>query len=188
MAGTHPCSLHLHPCLLFALSRKWMLPSWVLRMRNEEHELKGPSSFICIRKKTIFISFKPQLCMCVFSVTYNQSENESHSVMSNSLWPHGLLPARLLCPWGFSRQEYWSGLPIAFFRGSSQPRDWIQVSHVAGRFFTRGATKEAKEYWSGWPIPASAQLSYPGIKPVSAALQADSLPTELSGKPTYNQT
>ena len=20
-------------------------------------------------------------------------------------------PARLLCPWGFSRQEYWSGLP-----------------------------------------------------------------------------
>ena len=30
----------------------------------------------------------------------------SHSVMSNSLWPHGLQPARLLCPWGFSRQEY----------------------------------------------------------------------------------
>jgi len=26
--------------------------------------------------------------------------------MSNSLWPRGLLPTRLLCPWGFSRQEY----------------------------------------------------------------------------------
>ena len=24
---------------------------------------------------------------------------------------HGLQPARLLCPWGFSKQEYWSGLP-----------------------------------------------------------------------------
>ena len=24
---------------------------------------------------------------------------------------HGLQPARLLCPWRFSRQEYWSGLP-----------------------------------------------------------------------------
>ena len=24
---------------------------------------------------------------------------------------HRLQPARLLCPWGFSRQEYWSGLP-----------------------------------------------------------------------------
>ena len=33
----------------------------------------------------------------------------SHSVMSNSLRPHGMQPARLLCPWGFSRQEYWSG-------------------------------------------------------------------------------
>ena len=31
--------------------------------------------------------------------------------MSDSLQPHGLQPARLLCPWGFSRQEYWSGLP-----------------------------------------------------------------------------
>ena len=30
------------------------------------------------------------------------------SVVSDSLWPHGLQPVRLLCPWGFSRQEYWS--------------------------------------------------------------------------------
>ena len=29
--------------------------------------------------------------------------------MSYSLRPHGL-PTWLLCPWGFSRQEYWSGL------------------------------------------------------------------------------
>ena len=33
------------------------------------------------------------------------------SVRSDSLRPHGLLPTRLLCPWGFSWQEYWSGLP-----------------------------------------------------------------------------
>ena len=33
------------------------------------------------------------------------------SVVSDSLQPHGLQPTRLLCPWGFSRQEYWSGLP-----------------------------------------------------------------------------
>ena len=31
-------------------------------------------------------------------------------VMSDSLQPHQLL-ARLLCLWGFSRQEYWSRLP-----------------------------------------------------------------------------
>ena len=34
-----------------------------------------------------------------------------HSVMSNSLQPHELQPSRLLCPWEFSRQAYWSGLP-----------------------------------------------------------------------------
>ena len=34
----------------------------------------------------------------------------SRSVMSDSR-PHGLKPIRLLCPWGFSRQEYWSGWP-----------------------------------------------------------------------------
>ena len=36
----------------------------------------------------------------------------SRSAVSDSLPPHGLQPpAKLLCPWGFSRQEYWSGLP-----------------------------------------------------------------------------
>ena len=55
---------------------------------------------------------------------------------SLSLRPHGLLPARLLCPGRFSRQEYW---------GSSQPRDWTQVFHTAGRFFTVWATREAHQ-------------------------------------------
>ena len=41
----------------------------------------------------------------------------SFSVVSDSLQPYGLQPARLLYPWGFSRQEYWSGLPLA------SPRD-----------------------------------------------------------------
>ena len=63
------------------------------------------------------------------------------SAVSNSLGPHGLWPARLLCPWGFSRQEYWSGWPCPPSRGSSQPRDWTQVSSIAGRFFTVWDTK-----------------------------------------------
>ena len=32
-------------------------------------------------------------------------------VMASSLTPNGVLPTRLFCPWGFARQEYWSGLP-----------------------------------------------------------------------------
>ena len=44
---------------------------------------------------------------------------------------------------GFSRQEYWSGLPFPSPGESSQPRDWTQVSHIAGRRFTIWATREA---------------------------------------------
>ena len=42
--------------------------------------------------------------------------------MSNSLRLHGLLPTRLPCPPGFSRQEYWSGLPCPPPRGLPNPR------------------------------------------------------------------
>ena len=40
-----------------------------------------------------------------------------------------------------------------------------------------------QEYWSGLPFPSPGDLPKPGIKPASPALQADSLPTELRGKP-----
>ena len=64
-------------------------------------------------------------------------------VASDSLWTHGLQPTRLLCPWGFSRQESWSGLPCL------PPGD----------------------------------LPYPGIEPMSPALQANSLPLSHQKNP-----
>jgi hypothetical protein len=46
--------------------------------------------------------------------------------------------ATLETPWteahhalGFSRQEYWSRLPISFSKGSSQPRDQTCISSVS---------------------------------------------------------
>ena len=41
----------------------------------------------------------------------------------------------------------------------------------------------SQEYCSGLPFPSPGDLPNPGIKPVSPALQADSLPTEPPGKP-----
>ena len=42
---------------------------------------------------------------------------------------------------GFSRQN--TGMvAISFSRGSSWPRDWTQVSHIAGRFFISWATRK----------------------------------------------
>ena len=87
---------------------------------------------------------------------------------------HGILHARI---------QEWVAFP--FSRDSSQPRNQTGVSHIAGGFFTSWATREAQEYWSGQPIPFPVDLPNPGIKLGSPALQADSLQTELSGKPWY---
>ena len=38
---------------------------------------------------------------------------------------------------------------LPFSRGSSQPRDQTQVSHIAGGFFTSQAAREVQEYYSG---------------------------------------
>ena len=103
--------------------------------------------------------------------------SESHSVVSDSLWPHwlhspwnspgqntgvgsrtlfqGLFPIQGTnpglppCRWilyqlshkGSPRILEWIAYP--FFRGSSQPRDRIGVSCIAGRLFTSWANREA---------------------------------------------
>ena len=46
-----------------------------------------------------------------------------------------------------ARIQEWVAMPSS--RGSSHPRDWTQVSHIADRFFTIWATREAREYWCG---------------------------------------
>ena len=50
-------------------------------------------------------------------------ESVSRSVMSGSLQPCGLLPARLLCPWN-SQTRILEWVAISSSRGSSQPRAW----------------------------------------------------------------
>ena len=70
-----------------------------------------------------------------------ESESVSHSVMSYSLWPQGLYPARLLCPWNSLGKN--TGVVAISFRGSSQPRDETWVPFIASRFFAIQATREA---------------------------------------------
>ena len=78
------------------------------------------------------------LCVCV-----------SRSVASDSLWLHGLEPAKLLCPWS-SPGKILEWVGFLFSRGSSQPRDGTQCSCIVGNFLTRWTTREA---WVGlcWP-------------------------------------
>ena len=66
---------------------------------------------------------------------YEVKWSESCLVVSDSLWPMDYtvydLQARIL---------EWVAFP--FSRGSSQPRDWIQVCRIAGGFFTNWVTRE----------------------------------------------
>ena len=56
---------------------------------------------------------------------------------------HGILQARIL-EW----------VAFTFFRGSSQPRDWSQVSHIAGRFLYQLSHKTSPRIleWVAYPF------------------------------------
>ena len=57
-------------------------------------------SFLIREEATCFEQLSP--CVCALS----------RSVVSDSLQPHELSTARLLCLWNFPWQKYWSGLPF----------------------------------------------------------------------------
>ena len=68
------------------------------------------------------------------------------TVSSYSLLTQTKMTSILLNPWtvsllgssvyGILQPKILEWIAILFFRGSSQPRNWTRVSHVAGRFFT----------------------------------------------------
>ena len=69
---------------------------------------------------------------------------------------------------GFSRQEYWNGVPLPSTVGSSMSME-----------FSR------KDYCRGSPFPFQGDLSNTGIEPRSPACQAECLPSEPPRSPTY---
>ena len=62
---------------------------------------------------------------------------------------------------------------------SPTPRTVAWQAPVSMRF-------SRQEYWSGLPFPSPEDLPSPGTEPGSPALQADSLPFELQGRPIYH--
>ena len=99
-------------------------------------------------------------------------ESESHSIVSNSLWPY-----RLHSPRNSLGQN--TGVDsLSFLQGISPTRGLNPGLPHCGQIFTSWATREAQEYWSGQPIPSWEDLPNPGIEPESPVLQVDSLSTE----------
>ena len=68
-----------------------------------------------------------------------------------------------------------------FFERLSVVSNSLQLHKLQSMEFSR------PEYWSGQPVPSPVILPDPGITPGTPALQADSLPTELSRKYGQNQ-
>ena len=82
--------------------------------------------------------------------TYFESETLSRVWLFANQWTvHGILQARIM---------EWVAIP--FSRGSSQTRDWTQVSCIAGRLFAIWATREAQARILEWvPYPFSSKSS-----------------------------
>ena len=102
------------------------------------------------------------------------------SVMSNFLWPHGIQPARLLCPWDSPGKD--TGVDCHFLLQGiflTQGLSTGPLCLLAGRFFTTSTTWEAcqnpyiqsnhEENTRGFPVvghltkhPASTPPNCPG--------------------------
>ena len=99
-------------------------------------------------------SLYPRLCVRV-----------SCSVVSDSSWPNGLQPARILCPWTSpGKNNEVDSQP--FYQGSSQPRNQIWVSCIAGRFFAIWATSiflTSQTIFVKWMYESNKSMN-PGIK------------------------
>ena len=88
-------------------------------------------------------SFPGRLLVNGQKIPYTANCVLSRSVVSDPLWPHGLAhQAPLSMGILQARISEWAAKPSC--RRSSQPRGRTQVSHIAGRFFTVWATREAQ--------------------------------------------
>ena len=101
--------------------------------------------------------------------------SKSCSVVSDPLWPHGLYS-----PWNYPGQNTGVG-NHSLLQESSQPRDWTQVSCIAGRFFTSWATRKAQNTGVG-SLSLLQGLCPSQASNWSMVLQADSLSAVLTAK------
>ena len=73
-------------------------PLWKSQVRDYLLQ-ESPGPLVLQPGQWRMLSVLPVLPLVLY---WHRKENESvsHSVMSDALWPHGLWPSRLLCPWG----------------------------------------------------------------------------------------
>ena len=83
----------------------------------------------------------------------------------DSFRPHGLYSL-----WNSPGQNT-EAVAFTFSRGSSQPRDWTQVAHISGGFFTSWVTRETHECLNYGTIVLISHASKAMFKILQARLQ-----------------
>ena len=115
------------------------------------------------------------------------------SLSCPTLQPHGLWTARLLCSWNFPGKNTGMGCHFLLQCMKVETEKWKwSCSVVSDSVIPWTVARQAplfmefsrQEYWRGLPFPTLGDLSDSGIKPMSPALQADSLSSEPPGKPS----
>ena len=112
-----------------SLASGWTASKWELELKSRDScevcdEIVATSGYLYLPSPNQYIG--------------RWRTDESHSFVSDSWRPYWLYSLWIIQ----IRILEWVAFP--FSRGSSQPRDWTQVSHIAGWFFTSWATREAQ--------------------------------------------
>ena len=90
-------------------------------------------TYLLLQPTQFPITSRQSNAICVFC---HRKESLSLSNVQLFCDPHGLQPTRLVCPWDFHRQEYWSGFPFPSPGNLPNPRINPASPALAGKFFT----------------------------------------------------
>ena len=118
---------------------KWCEASevWGISVTSVSNPLpNGEGAFELGKPNIELLNFHPPWVFIIFL-----KEKRVHLA---SLRPHGLQPTRLLCPWGFSRQEHWSGLPYPPPGALPNPGIEPRIPMLQADSFTNWAIREAQ--------------------------------------------
>ena len=85
---------------------------------------------LCTYSTSTWVPYNKDVCVCMLCSVY-LTLCDPMTVVHQAPLSMGILQARIL-EW----------VAMLSSRGSSRPRDWTQVSHIAGRFFTIWATRD----------------------------------------------
>ena len=99
---------------------------------------EGYTSMLKKKKKWIHVCIWDTMLCCVESLSHVPLFMSPWTVAHQAPLSMGILQTRIL---------EWVAMPSS--RGSSQPGDQTQISHITGWFFTIWATREVQKYWNG---------------------------------------